>query len=83
MKKVSRQEIVNTLLTDGEIVLDNYDSSQRIQIQQYMFFAKKDLRKQGYTVEPVYVDATIYSYERVKIGQDSKVKRLSKLMHKH
>lgn len=41
MKKVSRQEIVNTLLTDGEIVLDNYDSSQRIQIQQYMFVAKR------------------------------------------
>ena len=75
MKKVSRQEIVNTLLTDGQIVLDNYDSSQRIQIQQYMFFAKKDLKKQGYTVEPVYEDTTVYSYERVKIGQDSKVKR--------
>ena len=75
MKKVSRQEIVNTLLTDGQLVLDNYDSSQRIQIQQYMFFAKKDLKKQGYTVEPVYEDTTVYSYERVKIGQDSKVKR--------
>ena len=60
MKKVSRQEIVNTLLTHGQIVLDNYDSSQRIQIQQYMFFAKKDLRKQGYTVEPVYEDTTVY-----------------------
>ena len=79
MKKVSRQEIVNTLLTDGEIVLDNYDSSQRIQIQQYMFVAKKDLRKQGYTVEPVYVDATIYSYERVKIGQESTVRRIKQV----
>ena len=28
MKKVSKQEIVNTLLTDGQIVLDNYDTSQ-------------------------------------------------------
>ena len=79
MKKVSRQEIVNTLLTDGEIVLDNYDSSQRIQIQQYMFVAKKDLKKQGYTVEPVYVDATIYSYERVKIGQESTVRRIKQV----
>ena len=76
MKKVSRQEIVNTLLTDGEIVLDNYDSSQRIQIQQYMFVAKKDLKKQGYTVEPVYVDTTVYSYERVKIGQESNIRRI-------
>lgn len=41
MKKVSRQEIVNTLLTHGQIVLDNYDSSQRIQIQQYMFLQKR------------------------------------------
>ena len=79
MKKVSRQEIVNTLLTDGEIILDNYDSSQRIQIQQYMFVAKKDLKKQGYTVEPVYVDATIYSYERVKIGQESNVRRIKQV----
>lgn len=79
MKKVSRQEIVNKLLTDGEIVLDNYDSSQRIQIQQYMFVAKKDLKKQGYTVEPVYVDATIYSYERVKIGQESNVRRIKQV----
>lgn len=79
MKKVSRQEIVNTLVTDGEIVLDNYDSSQRVQIQQYMFVAKKDLRKQGYTVEPVYVDATIYSYERVKIGQESTVRRIKQV----
>ena len=79
MKKVSRQEIVNTLLTDGQIVLDNYDSSQRIQIQQYMFFAKKDLRKQGYTVEPVYVDTTIYSYERIKIGQESNVRRIKQV----
>ena len=79
MKKVSRQEIVNTLLTDGEIILDNYDSSQRIQIQQYMFVAKKDLKKQGYTVEPVYVDATIYSYERVKIGQESTVRRIKQV----
>lgn len=79
MKKVSRQEIVNTLLTDGEIVLDNYDSSQRIQIQQYMFVAKKDLKKQGYTVEPVYGDATIYSYERVKIGQESTVRRIKQV----
>ncbi len=79
MKKVSRQEIVNTLLTDGQIVLDNYDSSQRIQIQQYMFFAKKDLKKQGYTVEPVYVDSTIYSYERVKIGQESNIRRIKQV----
>ena len=79
MKKVSRQEIVNTLLTDGQIVLDNYDSSQRIQIQQYMFFAKKDLRKQGYTVEPVYVDTTVYSYERIKIGQESNVRRIKQV----
>ena len=79
MKKVSRQEIVNTLLTDGEIVLDNYDSSQRIQIQQYMFVAKKDLKKQGYTVEPVYVDSTIYSYERVKIGQESNIRRIKQV----
>ena len=79
MEKVSRQEIVNTLLTDGQIVLDNYDSSQRIQIQQYMFFAKKDLRKQGYTVEPVYVDTTVYSYERVKIGQESNVRRIKQV----
>ena len=76
MKKVSRQEIVNTLLTDGQIVLDNYDSSQRIQIQQYMFVAKKDLKKQGYTVEPVYGGATIYSYERVKICQEPTVRRI-------
>ena len=82
MKKVSKQEIVNTLLTDGQIVLDNYDTSQRIQIQQYMFFAKKDLRKQGYTVEPVYVDATIYSYERVKIGQESNVRRIKQVDNK-
>ena len=79
MKKVSRQEIVNTLLTDGEIVLDNYDSSQRIQIQQYIFVAKKDLKKQGYTVEPVYVDSTIYSYERVKIGQESNIRRIKQV----
>ena len=79
MKKVSRQEIVNTLLTDGEVVLDNYDSSQRIQIQQYMFVAKKDLKKQGYTVEPVYVDSTIYSYERVKIGQESNIRRIKQV----
>ncbi len=79
MKKASRQEIVNTLLTDGQIVLDNYDSSQRIQIQQYMFFAKKDLKKQGYTVEPVYVDSTIYSYERVKIGQESNIRRIKQV----
>ena len=79
MGKVSRQEIVNTLLTDGEIVLDNYDSSQRIQIQQYMFAAKKDLKKQGYTVEPVYGGATIYSYERVKIGQESTVRRIKQV----
>ena len=79
MKKVSRQEIVNTLLTDGEIVLDNYDSSQRIQIQQYMFVAKKDLKKQGYTVEPVYVDSTIYSYKRVKIGQESNIRRIKQV----
>ena len=79
MKKVSRQEIVNTLLTDGQIVLDNYDSSQRIQIQQYMFFAKKDLKKQGYTVEPVYEDTTVYSYERVKIGQESNIRRIKQV----
>ena len=79
MKKVSRQEIVNTLLTDGQIVLDHYDTSQRIQIQQYMFFAKKDLKKQGYTVEPVYVDSTIYSYERVKIGQESNIRRIKQV----
>ena len=79
MKKVSRQEIVNTLLTDGQIVLDNYDSSQRIQIQQYIFVAKKDLKKQGYTVEPVYVDSTIYSYERVKIGQESNIRRIKQV----
>ena len=79
MKKVSRQEIVNTLLTDGEIVLDNYDSSQRIQIQQYIFVAKKDLKKQGCTVEPVYVDSTIYSYERVKIGQESNIRRIKQV----
>ena len=79
MKKVSRQEIVNTLLTDGQIVLDNYDSSQRIQIQQYMFVAKKDLKKQGYTVEPVYGGATIYSYERVRIGQESNVRRIKQV----
>ena len=79
MKKVSRQEIVNTLLTNGEIVLDHYDPSQRVQIQQYVFVAKKDLRKQGYTVEPVYVDATVYSYELVKIGQESNVRRIKQV----
>ena len=47
-----------------------------------MFFAKKNLRKQGYTVEPVYVDATIYSYERVKIGQESNVRRIKQVDNK-
>ena len=41
--------------------------------------AKKDLKKQGYTVEPVYVDSAIYSYERVKIGQESNIRRIKQV----
>ena len=47
MKKVSRQEIVNTLLTDGQIVLDNYDSSQRNILNNE--FAVDGLDYEGFT----------------------------------
>lgn len=52
MQIVTTSQIVETLLTKGELVLPDFGEGNRIKIQQHMYQAKKHLAKQGMGVMP-------------------------------
>lgn len=52
MQTVTTSQIVETLLTKGELVLPDFGEGNRIKIQQHMYHAKKHLAKQGMSVMP-------------------------------
>ena len=63
MQTVTTSQIVETLLTKGELVLPDFGEGNRIKIQQHMYQAKKQLAKQGMGVMPEYDGYFIKSYK--------------------
>ena len=63
MQIVTTSQIVETLLTKGEVVLPDFGEGNRIKIQQHMYQAKKQLAKQGMGVMPEYDGYFIRSYK--------------------
>ena len=63
MQIVTTSQIVETLLTKGELVLTDFGEGNRIKIQQHMHQAKKQLAKQGMGVMPEYDGYFIRSYK--------------------